>query len=1199
MSWEYAVEGEAVSDELTMLQSLLPPQGGSAVDTIERFEASDGDGRVEAFIKDNAQYFPEMGETNVLEALHQVHHLIEHYNEADKEDRKAYAKEAALVLVKRVIPILKQAVANKTVAKDHSGVPKKLTEQFAGSAEQADRASPQKQFWMKRAYERAERLLYKQSRSRSTSQLRLRGGTGEEDQKQPEAQHKQSYASSFAAAWDEADKAAGYGDGVEEKAPEVPEEKPEKKKQNADLMQRELQLAKWEYGVFLGADIKDDNDRRQRLYNRYNKMLQPKETGKAFMSFLRSAAKPEQNLQSTLPAGTAGSQYGRGSTAQTTWGDLLISKIRGKRLRRVALGELSKVTEKQWRLFIGRAIPGATLTTVPDPKKTHLYDFLHAWYTAQTEGEQEAVVNAHQKVFELYQYMPQEEARSKYLTQEFKGLANQRALSVASIYKVLGTQRDAKFPDAWWQKDSNKAYTEITGKSNQEKPSRRPQIWWEVLKSLGRDPATAGLSIDDVNQNPASKRKLFDMFYAEMGRWTKAAGGNLGLSMEQYQLSERKGGYARVLSRETEASGQIRQMSGEREVASQQKQLARDRPRKRRPTEADDSTTEDVLHLRPYDFVGAGNDYGAGGPGLGEHYKEWWEILVNGEIRRQGGQTSERDIESIKYENSYKHELFRLYKKFRDSHIPVFELQNTLLHGKGRDREQLAAIVEQYAWNQYANAQVSKKSSESWGVFQGAATQEDFFYNQIFDPDDKATIERILPKFLGARAYNRMEKGLRRFEISADDVDAKAFANSYTFYNLNEKRIELEFTRQEKKGEVMPEEWRKRLKANQSEELFNWYFYPPKKRPKGRKYKQWEVPSQPKTPLAMPKPPGNAPRPFIIPAPLPVNLPPIPKQSPDLDLIEPSDVERSSRSRSRISDVYSEAGRSDATLVPKDSAAFGISPQGSEPSEGSAPGLVGRRAELRRLKQEIASGTSSGMGTSQFHARMHGFQARQTHVQEMRRVAKIRRQHRHNLIADVYNAESGYVTQRHLLQTDNNVQPIMGAVHLVQMAPNAHEKHFMFDIGGDVNMGQKQLTQNAKSGPFANKGGRSLVLDNSAHIKYRNRHGVFEITVTRGVTQHELDVLLSKLSMHRISTAGTTVRLLKGRKGNRAYYGRLADIDLRALISAVEDCLLGYRTCGLELVEPSAGSGAIYKAPVHGKRFKARVRQKAGPFQKR
>ena len=57
-------------------------------------------------------------------------------------------------------------------------------------------------------------------------------------------------------------------------------------------------------------------------------------------------------------------------------------------------------------------------------------------------------------------------------------------------------------------------------------------------------------------------------------------------------------------------------------------------------------------------------------------------------------------------------------------------------------------------------------------------------------------------------------------------------------------------------------------------------------------------------------------------------------------------------------------------------------------------------------------------------------------------------------------------------------------------------------------------------------------MDRSAHITYRKRNGVFEITIRRGVTSAELRQLLSKLNMHRMSIHGSRVVLIKGSHGS-------------------------------------------------------------------
>ena len=200
---------------------------------------------------------------------------------------------------------------------------------------------------------------------------------------------------------------------------------------------------------------------------------------------------------------------------------------------------------------------------------------------------------------------------------------------------------------------------------------------------------------------------------------------------------------------------------------------------------------------------------------------------------------------------------------------------------------------------------------------------------------------------------------------------------------------------------------------------------------------------------------------------------------------------------------------------------------------------------------------------------------------------------KHELRADRVRDETyGAIHHVHLMQTDNNVQPLMGAVHMVQVPHTAHAKHFMRDVHGDVNEGQRVLKERARRGPFKNRGGPSTVMDSSANVRYRKRAGAFEITVSRGATNSELQQLLSKLSMHRMSIAGSMLIIIKGNKRYRL--GRLDQLDLRKILDSIEDCLSKYGICGLEITEQTAGSGALYKGSVHGARFKSSARKGRG-----
>ena len=190
----------------------------------------------------------------------------------------------------------------------------------------------------------------------------------------------------------------------------------------------------------------------------------------------------------------------------------------------------------------------------------------------------------------------------------------------------------------------------------------------------------------------------------------------------------------------------------------------------------------------------------------------------------------------------------------------------------------------------------------------------------------------------------------------------------------------------------------------------------------------------------------------------------------------------------------------------------------------------------------------------------------------------------------VHPGNYGAIAQVHLLQTDNNVQPVMGRVHMVKPHVGYSDKHFMFDVEGDINEGQKSVVERSKRGPFRDQGGRSTIMDRSAHIVYRKRDGIFEITVRRGVINGELQQMLSKLSMHRMHQGGSRVIIIKGSRRYRL--GLLSELDLRHLLDLVAECVSQYGNCGVEIVEERAGSGPLYKANVHRAHFKSRTRKK-------
>ena len=185
------------------------------------------------------------------------------------------------------------------------------------------------------------------------------------------------------------------------------------------------------------------------------------------------------------------------------------------------------------------------------------------------------------------------------------------------------------------------------------------------------------------------------------------------------------------------------------------------------------------------------------------------------------------------------------------------------------------------------------------------------------------------------------------------------------------------------------------------------------------------------------------------------------------------------------------------------------------------------------------------------------------------------------------------VAAREVLQSEHGRQAAMGAVHMVRPEANYSDKHFMVDAEGDINEGAKVVKERSRRGPFRQERGRSTIMDRSAHVMYRKRAGIFEITVRRGAVRGEFQTLLAKLEMHRMSTSGSLVTLIKGNK--RFRLGKLTEINMRYLRELVENCLEQYGSCGLEITETDqAGEGALYKSSVHNKRFKAKARKNKG-----
>ena len=164
----------------------------------------------------------------------------------------------------------------------------------------------------------------------------------------------------------------------------------------------------------------------------------------------------------------------------------------------------------------------------------------------------------------------------------------------------------------------------------------------------------------------------------------------------------------------------------------------------------------------------------------------------------------------------------------------------------------------------------------------------------------------------------------------------------------------------------------------------------------------------------------------------------------------------------------------------------------------------------------------------------------------------------------------------------------MGRVHLVSLGPDVgdqHPMHFLSQLDADSNMGAQNLRERSRKGPFRNSSGRSRVMNRSAHVTYRRRGHAMEITVRRGVTNYELEVLIGKICSHRI-TAGDCVLFLIA--GSKKKMGSLDRIDMEKLRIKIEDELSKRATIGI-LLQDVSRKGILHKGDAHTTQFAAQT----------
>ena len=181
----------------------------------------------------------------------------------------------------------------------------------------------------------------------------------------------------------------------------------------------------------------------------------------------------------------------------------------------------------------------------------------------------------------------------------------------------------------------------------------------------------------------------------------------------------------------------------------------------------------------------------------------------------------------------------------------------------------------------------------------------------------------------------------------------------------------------------------------------------------------------------------------------------------------------------------------------------------------------------------------------------------------------------------------------HLMHDLTGAQPVMGRAHIVRAGPTATSKHWLHDVQGDINEGATALMVKARRGPFKDQHGASQVLDRSAHVMYRRRHRTMEVTVKRGVSASEMDLLLSKIMSQQVSAPGCLVVMVKGNK--RYTMGTIGKLRMKTLRALIHECLDQYATCGLHLIE-GGRVGSMAKKLVNSTAFKVDMQRHRGLF---
>ncbi|MEO2151510.1 MAG: hypothetical protein ABGW50_02515, partial [Thermococcus sp.] len=392
-----------------------------------------------------------------------------------------------------------------------------------------------------------------------------------------------------------------------------------------------------------------------------------------------------------------------------------------------------------------------------------------------------------------------------------------------------------------------------------------------------------------------------------------------------------------------------------------------------------------------------------------------------------------------------------MYDRRRGSPSSFHVYTNLRGNRTNKDYDSFKVSLDKFAWNEYIRG-LGAWADEKRAGYLFDVKGSKFVFEQVFRQSDYDVVSDLLQKWMGARIWN-----LNSAEGRGSDDESRLSVNVFENWNveishLAERYRVLQASYQSAGSQFPVPDWKERLyqgnqilqlseiydSIGQREEAYHEPYVPVRPQLDGP-----EEEKQDSVDRARAR--GRRSRPIIL-APTPVRIKPF-----QLKPFQP------------------------------------MQPMPHQPGEGGQFG--GGRGEPDDFSDYYGSeGRGEALGDlyDEHEKEIELYQAR---------VRLPVRPHNNKLRAEVvhqnnYEALNGV----HLLQTDNDVQPVMGAVHIVQPAEYFSDKHFLFDVEGDINEGQKVLVERSKRGPFRAQIGRSTVMDRSAHVTYRKRAGAFEIT---------------------------------------------------------------------------------------------------------